>query len=232
MRGMARYHFDLLSAVGLALLLTVQVAFLPDFQGASRIVVGLIVGLVVPGYTFMAALFPRKDDIDVAERVALSLGLSVVTITLVGLAMNFMPWGIRLVPMSIGLVVWSLLFSGVAVVRRSQMLPSKQFSLQGVITPRQLFLGVAFAALIVFFLPFLGPSRSFTEFYLLGEQGGFDLFPPCARAWRDLLRRDRHRQQGGARDDLPRIDTPPMTGCPPSAHRPSRRGRSGRARCP
>jgi len=43
--------------------------------------------LFLPGYTLIATLFPRKDDLDGIERVALSFGLSIAITPLLGLAL-------------------------------------------------------------------------------------------------------------------------------------------------
>ena len=37
-----------------------------------RIILGLLLVLFLPGYSLIAALFPRKDDLDGIERIALS----------------------------------------------------------------------------------------------------------------------------------------------------------------
>jgi hypothetical protein len=85
-----------------------------------RIVLGLPYVLFVPGYALIAALFPEgserpgdqdteatdsepaadieRQGIDGIERVALSFGLSIAVVPLVGLVLNFTTWGIRLLP--------------------------------------------------------------------------------------------------------------------------------------
>ena len=49
-----------------------------------RIPLGLLMVLFVPGYALIAALFPRKDDLDGIERLALSFGLSIAVVPLIG----------------------------------------------------------------------------------------------------------------------------------------------------
>ena len=83
-----------------------------------RMALGTAYVLFLPGYAAMAALVPGNDRLATIERVALSIGLSIAIVPLVALALNFTPWGIRLMP-----VVWSvalliLLSSAVAWIRR------------------------------------------------------------------------------------------------------------------
>src|SRR5438034_9957229 len=73
----------------------------------TTVLIGLNVGnplaillvLFVPGYVLTAALFPAsydpaKLDIDWIERIALSFGLSIAIVPLLGLLLNFTPFGI------------------------------------------------------------------------------------------------------------------------------------------
>lgn len=109
-----------------------------------RIVVGLVFVLCVPGYAFIAALFPeagsgpttdRTGDvsaqeasgIDGIERVALSFGLSIALVPLVGLVLNFTTWGIRLVPILVSLSGLTLALTAVAAVRRWTLPTNKRF---------------------------------------------------------------------------------------------------------
>jgi uncharacterized membrane protein len=55
--------------------------------------------LFFPGYVFITALFPEKKELDNLERLALSLGLSIAIVPLIGLLLNYTPWGIRLIPL-------------------------------------------------------------------------------------------------------------------------------------
>ncbi|MDH4300312.1 MAG: DUF1616 domain-containing protein, partial [Dehalococcoidia bacterium] len=90
----ARLDSDLWLIGILTILLAVIIAFVPS--SPARIVLGLPFLLFFPGYTLMAALFPKKDRLGGVERVALSFGLSIAVVPLVGLILNYTPWGIRL----------------------------------------------------------------------------------------------------------------------------------------
>ena len=83
-----------------------------------RVLLGLLLVLFLPGYSLVAALFPRRDDLDGIERIALSFGLSIAVVPLIGLALNYTPYGIRLVPLLAGLSVFTILLALAAGVRR------------------------------------------------------------------------------------------------------------------
>ena len=53
--------------------------------------------LFLPGFTLIKTLFPTRE-IDNIERTALSIGMSLALVPLVGLLLNYTPWGIRLTP--------------------------------------------------------------------------------------------------------------------------------------
>ena len=62
---------------------------------AVRIILGLPLILWFPGYTLIAALFPKKSNLDPIERGVLSFGLSIAVVPLIGPVLNTTPWGIR-----------------------------------------------------------------------------------------------------------------------------------------
>jgi len=108
---------DLALAVASALATTLIVLLVPSVEPA-RITLGLVFVLFLPGYVLVAALYPRKDDLDLVERLALSLGLSIAVVPLIGLALNYSPWGIRLDPILAFLTLFIVLAASVAVYRR------------------------------------------------------------------------------------------------------------------
>jgi len=80
---------------------------------AIRWVLGSLFVLFIPGYVTVEALFPKGRELDTIERFALSIGLSLALVPLVGLLLNYTPWGIRLNPIVISL---TLLTVGLAIV--------------------------------------------------------------------------------------------------------------------
>jgi len=81
--------------VALTLGLVYVTEYIPLFISA-RYVLGTIYVLFLPGYSLIEALYPREEDLTPLERVALSIGLSLAVVPLIGLILNYTPWGIRL----------------------------------------------------------------------------------------------------------------------------------------
>ena len=77
--------------------------------------------LFLPAYVLIATLFPRKDDLDGIERVALSFGLSIVISPLLGFVLNYTPFGIRLTPVLTVLSIFTIALAIGACVRRCRI---------------------------------------------------------------------------------------------------------------
>jgi len=132
-------------------LVTNLVVLLPVVRETPiRVVFGLPFVLFVPGYAFIAALFPETNadvtgdpeqsdeldetatqtghaGIDGIERVTLSFGLSVAVVPLIGLVLNFSPWSIRLVPILVSLSLFVLGTTYIAAYRRWNLPEDEQF---------------------------------------------------------------------------------------------------------
>jgi len=93
----------------------------------ARYILGTIYVLWLPGYTFIKALFPTKvpiqtssEDLDKIERAALSIVMSLALVPIVGLLLNYTPWGIRLTPIPISLLALTISFATAAIIREHQ----------------------------------------------------------------------------------------------------------------
>ncbi|MCU4743604.1 DUF1616 domain-containing protein [Halobacteria archaeon AArc-m2/3/4] len=161
---------DLTATVFVTLLVNI-VVFAPVIRDTPlRVPLGLVFVLFIPGYVFIAALFPEegaspvdaesegpeaeveatdedesqtleeeatadggiwdgqlRSGIDGIERVALSFGLSIAIVPLLGLVLNFTPWGIRLVPIMLTVTAFTLVATGLAAIRRWQLPPEERF---------------------------------------------------------------------------------------------------------
>jgi uncharacterized membrane protein len=184
---------DLL-AVSLGSLLLIPVAMFTS--GPMRIGLGLAFVLFMPGYALIAALFPRRGDLGGIERLALSFGLSLAVVPLVGLALNYTPWGIRFSPILFSLAFFILAMAAVAYHRRRSLVSQERYEPRFRIDLSGLRRGwgsqgrwdrVLSLLLILAILGAMGSlgyvvtkpkvGESFTEFYVLGLEGKAEGYP-------------------------------------------------------
>lgn len=91
-----------------------------------RHVLGAIFVLWLPGYTFIKALFPEwtpktsEKPLDKIERIALSVGMSLALVPIIGLLLNYTPWGIRVTPVVLSLLALTVAFATAALLREYQ----------------------------------------------------------------------------------------------------------------
>jgi len=111
-------------ATALLILSTPDIAFPLVY---ARYILGSVFVLWLPGYAFIKALFPtrvpiqtRSKDLDTIERVALSLGMSIALVPIIGLLLNYTPWGIRLTPITLSLAALTLTCATAAIIREHQ----------------------------------------------------------------------------------------------------------------
>ncbi len=188
----ARLEKDLLVVILLVVLLGIVLAVAPD--SVIRAVLGIPAALFFPGYALTAALYPRRDGLEGVPRLALSLGLSLAVVPIVGVVLNFTPWGLTAVS---SVTVLGLLVVGLCVVawvRRGRLPAGESFRLTPGGWPR--WSGSAWDRALVVLLALavagtLGAigyavaspraSESFTEFYILGADGKVADYPAVAR---------------------------------------------------
>jgi len=122
---------DLALVVLLTLSCILFVLVPPLNETPVRIILGLLLVLFLPGYSLISALFPANDDLDGIERIALSFGLSIAVVPLLGLALNYTPFGIRLVPILVVLSVFTVSLAVIAGVRRQGLPDGERFVVRG-----------------------------------------------------------------------------------------------------
>jgi len=117
--------------IPLNVLVIVLVAIIILFpSNILRIILGLPFLLFFPGYTLVAALFTRKEGMGSIERVALSFGLSIAVVPLIGLILNYTPWGIRTEPVLYSVALFILISSIIAWLRRSRLPEPERFGIE------------------------------------------------------------------------------------------------------
>ena len=105
--------------LGVTALALLVVSVTPDIFPINTIrwVLGSVLVLYLPGYGLVKLLFYKSEELDGLERFALSVGLSLAVVPLMGLILNFTPWGIRFVPITASLGLFTITFSVGAAAR-------------------------------------------------------------------------------------------------------------------
>lgn len=177
--------------------LTIATIYTPYFDKVPlREFLGLLFVLFIPGYVLTNALFPRKNDLDTIEHIALSFGLSLAISPLIGLGLNYTPFGIRLTPIVIALTGFTIIMVMVIYLRRRNISPDEWFKPQispflrslkksfdtesrkdkilSIILVVSLILAIATTGYII-----VKPKEGekFTEFYILGPNGKASDYP-------------------------------------------------------
>jgi uncharacterized membrane protein len=186
---------DLLIVMGLVLLTDIFVLTPGLSESMLRNLLGLPLVLFLPGYALIAALFPAKSDLDGIERTALSFGLSIAVVPLIGLGLNYTPWGIRLLPILISLSVFTFFMCGLAYLRRTTLLETEAFEVPFMKTVLSfkaeilkkpdskldkaltifLILSILLSvATLIYVVITPKEGERFTEFYILGPDGKAD----------------------------------------------------------
>ncbi len=193
-----KFPSDLLLVIGLVVLTNIFVLVPPLSESFMRTAVGLPMILFLPGYALIAALFPEKSDLEGIERAALSFGLSIATVPLIGLGLNYTPWGIRLIPILLSLSAFTLAMCGVAYYRRRQLPENRRFEVSfkattlaqkaEILEKPQTKVDKILTVILIFSIlasimtlryVIINPREGehFTEFYILGPEGMAENYP-------------------------------------------------------
>jgi len=181
-----RKDIDLTLTLMLNLLCMAFVFIPPLNQTPIRIILSLPLVLFLPGYSLVGVLFPGKTDLNGIERTALSFVLSITIVPLLGLVLNFTPFGLRLAPILFVLSIFTISISLIAWVKRLKLPFTERFRVPFErllkINLGQNFLDKGLS--IVLIASIIGSSATFvyvavtpkigerfTEFYLLGPNG-------------------------------------------------------------
>ncbi len=193
MRLEARRDWDIFTILGLTALLILSVYLIPD--SVARTVLGLPFLLFFPGYLSVTALFPEKEELDSIERVALSFGLSIAITPLIGFLLNYTSWGIRLTPILLSISIFIVVAALLSLYRRQMaeepFLPfdpvesiseiwRKFQAEEGMDKALSVILALSILSSVValgYVVAFPRDGESFTEFYVLGEDGKASGYP-------------------------------------------------------
>lgn len=180
------------------IILTFIFIVIPTLQNSIiRTILGIPTVLFIPGYVLISALFPKKNDLDAIERIALSFGLSIATVPLIGLGLNFTPFGIRLIPIIVALSIYTVLLIIVGIYRREELSEDDKFKvpiskfyydiigeikkpknrIDKILTIILIFSIMLALGMIVYVITVPKIGEKFTEFYILGPSGKADNYP-------------------------------------------------------
>jgi uncharacterized membrane protein len=110
------------------ILITILAPSSPPYN-IFRTILGLPLVLFAPGYALVAALFPKKEGLENIERMALSFGLSIATVSLIGLILNYTPPGIKLEPVLYSTSGVTFIVSILAIWRRARLPEEDRFNI-------------------------------------------------------------------------------------------------------
>ncbi|HXZ95402.1 MAG TPA: DUF1616 domain-containing protein [Dehalococcoidia bacterium] len=175
------------------MLLTLILAPVVEFTaGPARIILGAIFVLFFPGYTLLAALFPRKNRFQSVERVVLSFVSSLAIVPLIMLILNYTPWHIHLESIFASVAVFIFIASAVALTRRWHLPQSEKFEprmriritrwnsmtrIDKVVSSLLVLLIMGAAVGLFYVVTAPKEQEDFTEFYMLGSQGTVQDYP-------------------------------------------------------
>jgi len=114
-----------IATITVAIVFTVPEDFYP--WSYLRNVLGIIFVLWLPGYTFIKALYPVRmpikastENLETIERIALSLGMSIALVPMIGLLLYYTPLGLSVTPIVLSLLALTFVFATVAIAREHQ----------------------------------------------------------------------------------------------------------------
>ncbi len=183
-----------LSHIDLVIIISLTVSLIPLViytEGAVRIIIALPFLLFFPGYTLIAALFLKKDSIGSIERMALSFGLSIAVVPLIGLILNYV-WEISLYPVLISIAGFIFIMCTITYLRRRQLPLEQRFwpaitlkipdwkggtrldrSLSAILALSI----IAAIGMLIYVIAMPKVGEKFTEFYILGPGGMAQDYP-------------------------------------------------------
>lgn len=174
--------------------------------GSVRIILGLPFVLLFPGYTLVTALFPRSEKTGTLERWAMSFGISLPLSALIGLGLNYTPWGISLDTLLFFMVIFIMVTSVIALVRSKPAKLLNEFEIkfpgwEGGTLGRSLTLVIILAVvsavgILVYTIAVPRIGERFTEFYTLGINNRAEEYPVAFEMQNGIVTGVRYSDQG------------------------------------
>ena len=159
-------------ALSVFILIAIGVELVGAENGILRILCGLPLVLVLPGYTMMSAAFP-SNKLGIAVRLMLVLGVSFTVAIIAGFVLNLTSWGMRPDTWAVTLGSIAFVANGIGWYR-SRNLPAETFQL-AINRWKTLALGLALILIIAAIQvarvgAIQSQQTSFTQFWMLPSQ--------------------------------------------------------------
>ncbi len=122
------YTQDLIIVVILAFLSVIFILIWPFNATPLRIIFALALIFFIPGYAFIAAMFPKRGEIGLIERFTLSVGFSIAIMVFDGFAVSMTRWLFRPNSISISLFLLTVIFASIAYLARRRLHESDQYT--------------------------------------------------------------------------------------------------------
>lgn len=178
---------SLLCVIVIAIALVLIIQFAPD--NVFRIILGLPFVLLFPGYALISVLFPEKERLGGVERLALSLGLSLAIIPIMGLIMNY-TFGVNINSALYSLAGFVLLFSIIGIIRQRGLTDAEKHSftisfewfgrqsiLERILSVILVLVACGTIGVLVYTMAVPKTGSEYSELYILNSQGNTDNFP-------------------------------------------------------
>jgi uncharacterized membrane protein len=193
MKLLGRKSWDLWSIIIGSLLLIGAALLLPDT--VLPVILGIAFLVFLPGYAILVVLFPAHKDLNILERAAISFGVSIAIVPVVGIGLNVSEFGARLSSILMIISVIALVFALIGLLIRSRTaepyLPvtlgaawvwATPFARKGGKTQKIMSVVlvialVASAFSLIFLVSNPAQEQSFTEFYILNSNGNATNYP-------------------------------------------------------
>jgi uncharacterized membrane protein len=155
-----------------------------DINNPIRIILSIPLIIFIPGYLLVYALFPEKTEksFDVVDRIALGIGISIAIVPLIGIILNYSPWGITLQPLILSLETVILILGIIAIIRWYHTSPEKRYipiinisfphhetKFDKLLTFILVICVITTASILIYMVLTPKQEEHFTEFYILGS---------------------------------------------------------------
>lgn len=182
------------------IILSIIFILIPPFnQTFLKIFFALPLLLFLPGYMFIAVMFPKRGELGAIERFTLSIGLSIAITVFDGFALNYTRWGFRpnSITISLSIIIMVLLLL-ISIQRWRYKEESFSFSYSDITSflnslrnrdpetgadhdqdlekmlMKTMIIAILIVSIMLIYAKFTSEPEKFTSLYILGENGTAD----------------------------------------------------------